>query len=294
MKRFSRYFAIAAGALSVGLSLYFWRERTELGLISALPLAWGILGSIGAVLASPISNSIVHARWILMACCGGLVALGFVGIMSMGPFVFGVLFLLALATALNRIETRRSLLGGALVFLGCALLCFAVLLRASTHTGVKMVELPSDSPIETFLPRPDYADAFRIEIPSGFDGDMESVARSFMQSMRPSWLSTLTTAEIELHRFEPGSSDGGWPVHYLDDDEIIFGLDRSHIDLRLSLKIEDSPQGKFVTATTITRFNNWKGSLYFIPVRYGHQIVLADTMRKLKARLVHGDVYDKG
>ena len=38
-------------------------------------------------------------------------------------------------------------------------------------------------------------------------------------------------------------------------------------------------------ASTITRFNNWKGSLYFIPVRYGHQIVLADTMRKLKARL---------
>ena len=55
----------------------------------------------------------------------------------------------------------------------------------------------------------------------------------------------------------------------------------SFIDLRLTLRLAEGDAGPTVSATTIARYNDWWGRLYFIPVRYGHRIVLADTMRRL-------------
>ncbi len=63
------------------------------------------------------------------------------------------------------------------------------------------------------------------------------------------------------------------------------GLDRSFIDLRLSILLREEEASVSVIATTVARYNNWIGVVYFVPVRYGHQIVLADTMRKTKAAL---------
>ena len=40
-----------------------------------------------------------------------------------------------------------------------------------------------------------------------------------------------------------------------------------------------------VTIPAVARYNNWMGRLYFIPVRFGHQIVLSDTMRRVEAQL---------
>ena len=110
---------------------------------------------------------------------------------------------------------------------------------------------------------------------------MRSVVEAFSASLRPWWLEIPELGEVAHVKLEPGSALGGWKVHEMSPSEVIVGLDRSYIDLRISLFIEGVGEQFTVTATTVARYNNWRGRLYFAPVRFGHQIVLADTMRRL-------------
>ncbi len=134
----------------------------------------------------------------------------------------------------------------------------------------------------------DYADAFQINLPRNYDVDIDDVVRAMAESMKPSRLNDGSRKSEAQPHLQPGSLVGHWPVHLRSDNEMILGLDRSFIDLRLSILLRDENDHLSVTVTTVARYNTWLGVIYFLPVRYGHQIVIADTMRRIKVALDTG------
>ncbi len=94
-----------------------------------------------------------------------------------------------------------------------------------------------------------------------------------------------------VDEFECNQGDvvGTWSIYYRSPKEIITGFDRSFIDFRVSLFVTETSGAWSITATTVARFNNIWGRLYFIPVRYGHMIVLGETMRRMKHALTQTD-----
>ena len=178
--------------------------------------------------------------------------------------------------------------GRTLAYLGtlgaAALLAFGTLLAVATQVRVERVDVPAQA-VVTELLEADYADAFRVRIPPGARHDVNSVARIVVASMRPCYLEVPSERLLRSVTFEPGTSAGQWPVFYRSANEIVLGLDRSYIDLRLSVMVSEAEGSRWVTVSTVARYNDWRGLLYFVPVRFGHQIVLADTMRKTAAAL---------
>ncbi|MCP4589579.1 MAG: DUF2867 domain-containing protein [bacterium] len=284
MKTAPMVLAIAAGLLGVGTAVVFGPSHTTHGIV--IPILAGLVafGAIGAT--SAVVPSFQDRRNLaLTSCAAGLAACGFVGLMSIGPPALVAAFLLLLCAVMNGPWAWRRLIGGAAVFLAVSLVVFSILFVAATRIGVRKVGVPQDTQVAGAFQRVDYADAFRIELPRDFAGDIDEVARTVAASMRPSWLKDGSKDREVRPPLQPGSSVGHWPVFQRSNDEVVLGLERSFIDLRLSILLRDETTHMSVTATTVARYNNWIGVVYFVPVRYGHQIVLADTMRKTKASL---------
>lgn len=219
--------------------------------------------------------------WIV---CGGLVAVMFIGVMSIGPYVIPAIFAFVLVAILGSTWNQPFAFYNLGAMTVSALVFFALLLIHITHVGVEWVDLPAESKIMRQFPKIEYSDAFRVTI-VGKQHDIEIVARALMASMSPGWTGSHLRSKLESVAFEEGPLLSGWEVFSKNTDEIIIGLNRSHIDLRISIFLKNDNGNQLITASTIARYNNWVGLVYFLPVRFGHQIVLADTMRKVKHSL---------
>ncbi len=284
MNTVSKLFALTGGVLSVGTAVVFWSSQAVHGLVIPIAIGLGVFGAIAATLAvvSSMQGRRIHA---ITVCAAGLAACGFVGLMSIGPLAFIAAFLLVVSVVANGPWGWRRLIAGSAVFFVSSLAVFSVLFVAATRIGVRKVAVPKDSSVVQAFEIIDYADAFQIDLAGHFEGDIDDVARAVAESMKPSWLNGESQEREVQTDLQPGSSAGHWPVYLRSDDEVILGLNRSFIDLRFSVLLRDKNGRLSVTATTVARYNNWIGRIYFLPVRYGHQIVIADTLRKTKVAL---------
>jgi len=83
-------------------------------------------------------------------------------------------------------------------------------------------------------------------------------------------------------KFEPGEHAGIFRVFDRTKDEIILGENDKHLDFRLSLHLaeyKNDPAKKVITATTVVKFNNWFGRLYFFPVKPFHKLIISITLK---------------
>jgi len=84
-------------------------------------------------------------------------------------------------------------------------------------------------------------------------------------------------------KFEPGEQAGLFRVFDRTNDEIILGEDDKHLDFRLSLLLaeyKNDPTKKVITITTVVKFNNWFGRLYFFPVKPFHKLIVPKGLKK--------------
>ena len=148
----------------------------------------------------------------------------------------------------------------------------------------------------------DYTDAYQATIPAGLSASVDSVMRGIFEST-PWWVKALMavrnrivaaiglkTAEFENVgtqeiEFRPGLSIRGFHVFDRTENEILLGLDDSHLDFRVSILLEMRGEESKVIVTTIVRFNNWIGRAYFVPVKPGHKIIVKALLRQ--AIMVH-------
>jgi hypothetical protein len=283
--------AVLAAAVAIGGSLVYGLSATGFGVITALPATFATCGLLAFIVIVRLRRGFSKVR-LIAACfvCGIIVALIPVTVMSFAPLaaVAAVLCMLSILLCYkSKVGFARTYVPAISISVAAALV---LLLRLVTTTGVKIVEPPLSPDITVSLPQPDYIDSFQIEPPMHDIPDMLAVFDGFVFSMQPWWPEVPVPHNYDWIDIEPGTKMGLWKVHHRSDHELILGLDRSFIDLRLSLLTDMKGDKPVVIATTVARYNNWRGRVYFTLVRFGHQIVLSDTMRRMAFYLTDEEV----
>jgi len=260
----------AAGCGAPGIVLLCFGS---VGVLAFLGLLWrGRSSSLPARICA----------WVLL---GGMLATAMVGVMSVLPWALLAGGLLLLAALVDRPKgwPEGFAAAGSLVVGGT--LTFTVLYQATVRWRIDEVEVPIQSSIRGFLSPIDYSDAFRVEAPPQASPGSRGMATILFRSLRPCWLRPPSEALLDSMDLTVGSTLGAWPIYWRGEDELVVGLNRSFIDLRLSILITGSGADRSVIVSTVARFNNWLGRLYFVPVRLGHRIVLADATRAIRGHL---------
>jgi hypothetical protein len=277
--------ALIGTAMCMVAGFFHWQSPSACGMLDFVRIVLVLLGLTGsiAVILSEIKSSSVWGI-VILVICGGLIALMFIGLMSIGPVVFvAVLFFLG-ASLLNRQKRKPKVITSLGILFASSLLFFSVLYALVTNIGFEIVKVPEESFVHRAFSKIDYADAFRVKIPKSSSRrfDIVSVTRLFLTSLFPCWWNDSKKDELRFSTFEPGKFLGHWRVFHKSSNEVVVGFDRSFIDFRVSIFLNEKNRKQWVTVATVVRYNNWKGIVYFIPVRFGHRIIFADIMRQMK------------
>jgi hypothetical protein len=275
--------------VSVGGAMIYFRSMAGKGVLPLFPILLASLGLLGVIarIISILGSGLV-GMLALSIILGILVVMMGMTIMSIAPWVALTLVGLGLSLGLGFRIDPNNIPVSLLAMVSGGLVSFPILLRIVTTNGIEMIEAIHSTRVGEAFPQIDYEDTFRVLLPEDHKADIQSVGEAFAISLRPWWLKVPVRREADPVEFKPGSNFGGWEVFHKSASELIIGLDRNYIDLRISLLIKRDKDGVTVNATTVARYNNLLGRLYFIPVRFGHQIVLADTMRRLQIVLGNG------
>ena len=82
--------------------------------------------------------------------------------------------------------------------------------------------------------------------------------------------------------FEPGDQAGIFKVYNRGDNEIVMGEDDKHLNFRVSLLTvcEKGRLGESVILTTVVKYNNWFGRLYFALIKPFHKLIVRMMLKK--------------
>ena len=153
------------------------------------------------------------------------------------------------------------------------------------------------------FPRIDYADAYAARLPRGAACDVDDFARAFF-SVTPRWAALLMALRdravapfgLKTSRraapprpegmtFQPGDARGIFRVFAHAEDEILIGEDDRHLDFRVGLVVARRGAACWATIPTVVRYNTLLGRLYFLPVRFGHRLIVPAMLREAVRRL---------
>ncbi len=84
--------------------------------------------------------------------------------------------------------------------------------------------------------------------------------------------------------FKVGDKIGIFTIYDILDDEIIAGENDKHLDFRVSVFREVNTTIK-ITVSTIVKYNNWFGKLYFSIVAPFHKLVVKSVVKKAAASI---------
>lgn len=169
---------------------------------------------------------------------------------------------------------------------------------SSARGLVTPVSLPDGSAVAAVYAEPDYADAYAVELLPGVSTDPEVLARFLFD--RPSGLGRfllrvrdalvglwgLKTAGRALASGQACGRIGIFRVYGLSDCEILLGEDDTHLDFRVSVLCSPAPlRGvapgrRQLTLSTVIRYHNVFGRLYFLVVGPFHRALVKSALRR--------------
>ena len=180
--------------------------------------------------------------------------------------------------------------------------------------GAKPIILSSPSILKKDKESCDYMDIFQsLFAARGQNPDITTILKLFLSS-GPKWGDTLfvirdkvvglfgfkTSKEllgeqkqINAINYEPGEQLGIFKLFDKTANEIILGEDDKHLNFRVSLSLDptaDKTGKRKLTITTMVKFNNWVGRLYFLPVKPFHKLIVRSTLKEMIQRIENGYV----
>ncbi|MGN6493299.1 MAG: DUF2867 domain-containing protein [Agriterribacter sp.] len=87
---------------------------------------------------------------------------------------------------------------------------------------------------------------------------------------------------------DAGEQLGLFKVFNKTHNEVVIGEDDKHLNFRVSLLLDRSPNatGKMsLTITTTVQFNNWLGRVYFFPVKLFHKLIVPSILKRMIQKL---------
>ncbi len=145
----------------------------------------------------------------------------------------------------------------------------------------------------------DYADSYRVLLPAGGPDDVLALTRIFMK-VRLGWVVALLNLRnrvvpllgIEAKKpprkqraelsFEPGTKVGIFQVFEHTNDKILMGEDDRHLNYRVLVTIDEVNGARWGIFSTVVHYNNWRGRLYFTPVKPFHRLVVPSMLRNME------------
>ena len=91
-------------------------------------------------------------------------------------------------------------------------------------------------------------------------------------------------ASLKNFKCEVGNQIGLFKVFDKNEHEIILGENDKHLDFRVSLFLDRI--NNTLTVSTIVKFHNWLGRLYFLPVKPFHKLIVPTMVKVMGSSLV--------
>lgn len=161
------------------------------------------------------------------------------------------------------------------------------------RTIVKSGTAPEMSIITNNFGHADYCDSYKVEAAT-FE-KVDGITTKLFAG--PSWADALMkvrnavvgifglktgdlTQRNELDHYPIGSRAGMFTVIDRNENEIVMAEDDAHLNFRTSVFIEGTGAGTMIHLTTLVKFNNAWGRLYFLPVKPFHQLIIRSLLRR--------------
>jgi hypothetical protein len=157
---------------------------------------------------------------------------------------------------------------------------------------MKVREVDPNVDAGTLLAGAQFIDAYRIGIE---DSTLDARhATETMLARGPRWIDALMmlrhliVAPFGLKTSAPnvsGTADiiGLFPVLSQTPDRLVAGFDDKHLDFRVVVDVENSGEGRNVTATTLVKTHNLLGRTYLAVILPFHRLVVRAMLRQLAA-----------
>jgi hypothetical protein len=158
------------------------------------------------------------------------------------------------------------------------------------------VDLPETSALRPTLARASFHDSYAASLAD----DRLSPIEIFLRASRatPEWVGALmairnavvrrlglkdvgamaANADKSAQAYVVGDRLGIFSIYQKRDEELVLGIDDSHLDVRVSVL---KRPGRYVFSTVVT-VHNWLGRLYMVPVGRIHPFVVRAMMRRAK------------
>ncbi|WP_350287346.1 DUF2867 domain-containing protein [uncultured Croceitalea sp.] len=163
--------------------------------------------------------------------------------------------------------------------------------------------LPKESVLYTDTRQYDYTDSFsgQIEDPNNTLTSTE-VGKAFFNS-GPKWIGKLfglrnrivsifglktsgnskdRQAQLDDFSCEEGEQLGLFKVFRKTQHEVVLGEDDKHLNFKVSLYLGEGTSAateRNLTISTVVKFNNWFGKLYFLPVKPFHKLIVPQMLK---------------
>lgn len=149
-----------------------------------------------------------------------------------------------------------------------------------------MKEIPTNSLLTNYLPT-DYLDSFsRIVTCDKAITTAEFLDLAFKQF--PKWIELLLKLRNTIVKPLGLDTKSRFTdmISAQNSNEIIFGMPDKHLDFHVSLFCGDHKDGKQeLSITTIVKYNNWFGKVYFFFIRPFHGIIISSILKSIAAKL---------
>lgn len=154
----------------------------------------------------------------------------------------------------------------------------------------KIDSIPEESDVLNGFGSVDYVDTYAISVKTSLSA--EEVSRELMSHAMPCWVRFLYRVRnlfVRVLGLEAvNRNEGAESVFTLiaqNEHEVIMGKDDTHLNFRGAILLDrESDTLSFIT---LVHFNNWRGRLYFLPVKPFHKLIVKSLLKKyLKRRCV--------
>ncbi len=155
-------------------------------------------------------------------------------------------------------------------------------IRRATRPRVTAVPVPTTPLLRQALPRVDWADAYAIRRPAGSPTDPQVWADAVFRAP-PAWVGALLLARESLVRLVgiDRAGPGAFAPVACTDDEVLLGIDQSHLAFRASVLCEPDR----VVVSTVVDLHNRRGRLYSLVVRRVHPAVVRAMLRRAAMKM---------
>ena len=155
----------------------------------------------------------------------------------------------------------------------------------------KLKRLPVGTSITKNLSNFDYNDSYMIMVEH--DEYIERISEKILSL--PRWVIVALRIRYYLlvkpfglntgkfNHFEKESESNFVPVPIIEksEDEIVMGVDDKHLYYRISVMKKKAQEITEIYLSTIVKFHNIFGKIYFVPVRIGHKLVVRSILKRM-------------